>query len=442
MKIVERYGWGRTSSVKSFSGDVSEFLNKETTIHSNSGLPIGLGRSYGDSSLNSNGIHWSTATQKEIKIDRDLGIAECGSGITIGELERSCLEFGFFPPVVPGTEFVTIGGAIASDIHGKSHHTLGSFGTNLLSLEVIDSNREVHVLKPSDETKERFWATIGGMGLTGIILGARIKLLPVQSSYFMVEEERSENLQGLLETLERFDRKFMYTVAWIDLSGEFAGRGIVSGGNHANLDELSSNSYSQQFKVLNKRSLSLPNIFPSFTINRVTVKIFNSLWYRKPLKQGIKTARAFLHPLDSIKNWNRLFGKQGIIQYQVQVPFGEESFLIDLINEMKNIGAYSFLGVLKRLGSEQGGILSFPSSGWTLAIDIPAGINGLFESLEELDEKLCLIGGKVYLTKDARLSRAHFEKMYPQFLHWIKIKKEMDPSNYWQSDQGRRLGIC
>lgn len=442
MKIVVRHGWGRTSSTKSLVGDISEFRNEVSTLRGTSGLPIGNGRSYGDSSLNSSGIQWLAETQKCITIDEVMGIADCGSGVTIGELERACLEFGFFPPVVPGTEFVTIGGAIASDIHGKSHHTLGSFGTHILSLEIIDSSRKVEVLKPDGETREKFWATIGGMGLTGIITGARIRLLPVQSSYFIVEEERSENLKGLLETLARFDKKFMYTVAWIDISGKFAGRGIVTGGNHANRDELSSNSYRRPLKVVNRFSLSLPDIFPSFIINRTMVKIFNSFWYKKPLKRGVVRARTFLHPLDPIKNWNRIFGKQGVIQYQVQVPFGEESYLLEVINEMKKIRAFSFLGVLKKFGPKHGGILSFPSSGWTLAIDIPAGVSGLYESLEKLDEKLCQIGGKVYLTKDARLSKEHFERMYPQFLDWINIKREMDPSNYWQSDQGRRLGLC
>jgi decaprenylphospho-beta-D-ribofuranose 2-oxidase len=406
-----------------------------------SGLAVGLGRSYGDSSLNSQGLSWSCLSRNEVFIDVTTQEAHCGSGVTVGELERAAAENKLFPPVVPGTEFVTIGGAIASNVHGKSHHHYGAFGDHVTEILLLDSKGVTHKISPQSNF-ELFWATLGGMGLTGVILSAKIRLIPIENEYFVVEEQRVSSIDDLLSTLQKFDAKYIYTVAWIDLSGDFKGRGLVSGGRHARNSEVPSNMKSVKSKFSKKRQIKVPDIFPSFTINRFTVRVFNQLWFKKQLQTGILHYKKFLHPLDSIQDWNRIYGRKGFLQYQVQIPYGEEAFFKKIFTTMKEINAASFLGVVKRFGPSDSPFLSFPSEGWTIAIDIPLRDSQLLSGLRKLDESLSKIGGKVYLSKDARLAEEHFVQMYPQVEEWKEIKKRIDPDNYWQSDQGKRLNLC
>jgi decaprenylphospho-beta-D-ribofuranose 2-oxidase len=246
----------------------------------------------------------------------------------------------------------------------------------------------------------------------------------------------------MLNLLKEFDSKYLYTVAWIDLSGDYRGRGVVSGGRHATTGELPPNFEAKRKRTSVKRSLLLPDIFPSFIINKYTVRAFNSMWFHKKLESGIVHYRKFMHPLDSIRNWNRIYGRNGLTQYQVQIPLGQENYIEVVLQEMRRIGVASFLGVIKRFGPCREEFLSFPSEGWTHAVDIPAGHKGLDASLDFLDEKLCEVGGKIYLAKDSRVSQHHFQRMYPKLSEWKVLKKKIDPENYWQSDQGRRLNLC
>ncbi len=441
MKIVKRTGWGRASSIRSKEVPIERFGEVFASQESNSGLAVGLGRSYGDSSLNSNGLSWSCLSKKEILIDSSKQEAICGAGVTIGELERAACKKNLFPPVVPGTEFVTVGGAIASNIHGKAHHSQGAFGDHVQEISLLDSSGKVHRITP-DTNSELFWATIGGMGLTGVILSAKLQLIPIENEFLVVEEQRSNSLDELLNLLKEFDSKYMYTVAWIDLSGDYRGRGVVSGGRHATTGELPPNFEVKKNRTSVKRSLVVPDIFPSFTINKYTVRAFNSIWFHKKLKSGIVHYRKYMHPLDSIIGWNRIYGRKGFLQYQVQIPFEKEDFIYEILSTLKKIKVASFLGVVKRFGDCDAQYLSFPSKGWTIAIDIPIQNSELLLHLTFLDEKLCKIGGKVYLTKDFRLSSNHLIQMYPNISEWKEIKKRIDPDNYWQSDQGKRLNLC
>jgi decaprenylphospho-beta-D-ribofuranose 2-oxidase len=422
--------------------EISNFEQRCSFSEHRSGLAVGLGRSYGDSSFNSSGISWSTKSLKSIEIDQKQMVAFCGSGVTIGELERAALKFGLFPKVVPGTEFVTIGGAIASNIHGKSHKRFGSFGDQLLEISLLDGDGILHLVNPQELTKHLFWATVGGMGLTGAIVSAKISLMPVETSFVDISEVRVHSLIEILETLKKFDEKYQYTVAWIDLSRTFSGRGIVSGANPATLSDLPKKLQSNPLRTKIPKPFSLPDIFPNRFINSFTVAIFNTLWFYKPLKSGIQHLRPYLHPLDSIRNWNRIYGKKGMIQYQVLVPFGQENFIYTLLREMKKIRGVSFLGVLKSFGESQSNYLSFARSGWTLAIDVSASNSKLLQTLNILDKHLIDAGGSVYLTKDSRLLKGDFEEMYPSYVDWVKVKREVDPNNYWQSEQGKRLGLC
>lgn len=440
MKKQNRTGWGRSSYAESSYLEIEHF-SADCDL-GNGWLPVGLGRSYGDSSLLDGGTYWCTRKKNQIVIDVETQQAICESGATIGELERRAIEFGLFPPTVPGTEYVSIGGAVASDVHGKSHHSVGSFGNSLVEITLLDPMGRTKILKPIGESRNEFWATVGGMGLTGIVLSVRLNLIPVQSAFFEIKEVKVQTLQEMLETIIFFDSQYKYTVAWIDLSGSFIGRGIVTGGNHAPVDNLTASQQINPFRANKVRTITLPDIFPSWIINKHSIKLFNSLWFKRKVSVGIQHFSEFLHPLDSLKKWNRIYGKNGFIQYQIQVPIGAEDFLKEVLNELGKIGAASALGVLKKFGRFENGYLSFPSEGWTLAVDIPAGTTGLEQCLNSLDKKLIECGGKVYLTKDSRVSREDFRQMYPSHNAWMEIKSEMDPNSNWRSNQGKRLGLC
>ena len=439
MKWSKRKGWGRERFGFTFSDDFENF--SELTKGDN-GLPVGLGRSYGDSSINSNGVSWSVKSEKFIEIDLVNKLVHVGAGVTIGELERAASKVGLFPPVVPGTEFVSIGGAIAANIHGKSHNKFGSFVNHLVELTLINHEGQTLILHPDGESQKLFKATVGGIGLTGIIQSARIRLIDIETSFFVVEDRRANNLLEVIEFIYHFDSIYDYTVAWIDFSGEFQGRGIVSGGNHATLDQLSKKQRNNPLKIALPRNLSVPDIFPSFFINKNTIRVFNAIWFHKPIATEIVSYMKFLHPLDSLRNWNRVYGKRGFLQYQFVVPFEHVEFLFAVLKEFRKIGAASFLTVLKKFESDDDPYLSFPIPGWTLAVDIKVGIQGLEKLLQRLDEQIILLGGRVYLVKDSRISELHFKKMYPMYTEFLKVKTLNDPNNYWQSDQGRRLGLC
>lgn len=441
MKIIEHQGWGGTHKSKSECYEINEF-NLDIRRITKSGLPIGLGRSYGDSSINSSGAYYSLANKKNIKIDTLNKTAKCEAGATIGDLERSAIKLGLFPPTVPGTEFVTIGGAIASNIHGKSHHIAGSFGNSVTEITIFTSDGKTLKLSPIGTSKEEFWATVGGMGLTGVITEATIKLKEVETAYVQVDEQRANNLSELMELIREFDKKYLYTVAWIDLSGEFSGRGKVLGANHATLEQLPKKFRKHPLDIDKPKKFSIPKIFSLNFINIFTVSIFNKVWFNKPLKSGVFKIRSFLHPLDSVKYWNRVYGKNGLIQYQLQISFENEFFLEEVLAELKKNNIPSFLGVLKKFGNSDNSFLGFPAPGWTLSLDIPAEYKYKLECLDRLTQRLCQLSGRLYLTKDSVLKEIDFNSMYPKKDEWKKIKNKLDPHNYWQSDQGLRLRLC
>jgi decaprenylphospho-beta-D-ribofuranose 2-oxidase len=434
-------GWGR--SIENLLPKTSSSIHKisKADITKRGLTPVGLRRSYGDSSLNSGGIELLSHEYNRMELDKENGILNVGSGISISEMSDYCLKHNWYLAVVPGTGQVTAGGAFASDIHGKSHHTNGNFSNYVNSIKVLDSNFNEFILTKEETTSERFWATAGGMGLTGLITELEIQLIPVETSYVKVEEIRVKHLDEMLEKLVNFGDKFLYTVAWIDLSGKYLGKGIVSGGNHALKSEIKIKQIGRP-KPVNKFSFGLPDIFPNGLINSLTVRIFNELWYRKPLSHGVVPIQKYMHPLDGVQNWNRLYGKRGFLQYQFVIPFGQEYFLKKVLSVLKEAGIASPLGVLKSFGQQGGGLLSFPKPGWTLAVDIPISVIDSSTLLQNLDEELIELGGRVYLTKDSRLDSRLVKQMYTRLDEWKRIKREMDPENFWQSDQARRLDLC
>jgi decaprenylphospho-beta-D-ribofuranose 2-oxidase len=348
----------------------------------------------------------------------------------------------FFPHVVPGTANITIGGAIASDIHGKSHHKVGSFSNHLLEIKLLTSDGDLRVLHPDGESSQLFWATVGGMGLTGFIVEATINLRKVESEFVIVEEARVKDLKGLLEKLDEFDKKFLYTVAWIDLSGDFRGRGIVSGANHAIVEDFRKSSKRNASVHISKRKIKIHNLFGFNFINALTVRLFNVFWYRKPLGRRFQQIQNYMHPLDRLMNWNLLYGKKGFIQYQFALPLENSKVIYEVLEVLESAKVFSFLAVLKSFGVSSRALLGFPINGLTLAIDIPAGQKKLSGLINQLDEIILRADGRVYLTKDSSLSSDNLRRMYHSVEEWKLIKSGIDPSNLWQSDQGRRLNLC
>ena len=440
MKTVKTSGWGRTSWSSAVILESEQLTSADFKNQSSKFICRGLGRSYGDSSLNEGGFQITLNSNKFIRLDKVTGIVHLSANTTIGELEEASLAAGFFPPVVPGTRFVTLGGAVASDIHGKSHHIRGSISDNLLSFELIDHKLQTKLVYPAGVTSELFRATVGGMGLTGIILSITIQLIKIDSAYVNVVNARVKDLSELIATLIAFDKKYEYTVAWIDVSGTFTGRGIVSGANHKPKSELSKKQLRNSVLKL-KTILSIPSWNQMNFINRYTVRVFNAFWFRKPLQNGSVSILKFLHPLDFIGNWNRIYGKAGIIEWQFSIPLDASEFIEEALLELKKISACSFLGVIKTFSNSSSSYLSFTQPGISLSVDIPYNTKGLLELLDRLDEKLTRIGGRIYLTKDSRLSRSNFQKMYPDLEKWLSVKGNIDPDCLWSSDQSVRLGL-
>jgi decaprenylphospho-beta-D-ribofuranose 2-oxidase len=405
-------------------------------------IPRGLGRSYGDSASNAGGGTISCLNLKDITIDTNSGVAVISSGVTIRELEEQSLALGFYPFVVPGTGNVTIGGAIASDIHGKSHHNTGSFGNHVLEIKLLTADGIMRVIQPRGSGSSLFWATVGGMGLTGLIVQATLKLKKIETQYVTVKEVRVKDLKELLATILEFDNTFLYTVAWVDLSGKFAGRGIVSGANHSKASEFGIPRLPKNHSVAQSHELHFPYPFKFSSINKFTISIFNRFWFYKPLGKKFQHLNKFMHPLDFFNNWNAFYGDKGFIQYQFAIPFEQTEVLRQVVEILRDSKCSSFLSVLKSFGDESEGMLSFPLKGWTLSVDLPLNNRNLSKALKEMDDLIVRAGGRIYLTKDSCLSSELMPLMYSRLSEWKKMKNDVDPTNFWQSDQGRRLKLC
>jgi len=404
----------------------------------------GQGRSYGDAALNENGVVLLTErVNRFLEFDAANGILRAEAGVTLAEILPLIVPKGWFLPVTPGTKFVSLGGCVAADVHGKNHHRDGSFGDHVVALELIVSDGSRVTCSPS-ENAHLFWATIGGMGMTGIIGEVTLQLIPVRSPYMMVRHHSADNFEQLFQLLQDPSNDDRYTVAWIDsmAGGAHLGRGIAMSGHHVEADELPGNF---QRTIKPARRHSVPFYFPGWILNSKSISAFNARYFKKegssrfPFLSGYDS---YFYPLDSIANWNRLYGKRGFVQYQCVIP-DAASFegIRELLEELSNSRRPSFLAVLKRLGPQGKGMLSFPMAGYTLALDLPIRDEGLFAMLNRLDEIVLRHGGRVYLAKDARLSPESFRAMYPRYAEWLKVKNTVDPHNRFSSSMSRRLRI-
>jgi len=449
----ELSGWGNTSpSVASIVDVSASELGRPGSLAElgplrRGAIVRGLGRSYGDPAQNAGGtVLRLTGDDASMVLDSDAGTLTVDAGVSLDTILRDIVPRGWFVPVTPGTRFVTVGGCIASDVHGKGHHADRSFGSHVVAMTMLLADGTIRRITP-DADGDLWWATIGGMGLTGIIVDATFRLIPIETGHFLVDTERVPNLDTLLERMEDGDRQYRYSVAWIDLvaTGSSLGRSVLSLGNHATLGELQSYEPKAALDplafdppVLPGVPVGMPNV-----LNRAAVRAFNEFWYRKTRREhhGIESITAFFHPLDMVGHWNRLYGRAGFLQYQFVVPFEAVDTLRAIVGKISAEGHASFLAVLKRLGAESGGLLSFPKPGWTLTLDLPAGVDGLGRLLRELDELVIAAGGRHYLAKDAFCPPEVIRAGYPRLDEWKAIRQRVDPDGLWVSDQARRLEL-
>lgn len=364
----------------------------------------GNGRCYGDASLGEN-IFSTKRLNKFIGFDKIEGVLECEAGVLLSDILEISVPQGYFLNVTPGTKFVSVGGAIASDVHGKNHHSEGCFSEYVLEFKLMKENAEV-ITCSREENAEDFWATVGGMGLTGIILSAKIKLKNIETAYIRQESIKADNLDEIFQLFEESEG-WLYNVAWIDClqKGENIGRSILMRGYHALREELPPKLHKNPLKNPRKIMPTIPFYFPSWVLNSFTIKIFNWLYYNKQTKksvEGFVHYEPFFYPLDVINEWNKIYGKKGFIQYQMVIPKekGKEG-MRKILETIAGSGNGSFLAVLKLFGKNNPKAYnSFPMEGYTLALDFK--VNDKLKSLvEELDKIVEEFGGRIYLTKDS-----------------------------------------
>jgi len=447
-------GWGRYPNVDGVelrSEDLGEITREAT-------LSRGLARSYGDSSLPAGPdalVANTTLADRFLAFDPETGVLRAEAGVSLGEINRVFLRRNWFVPVTPGTQYVTLGGMVASDVHGKNHHVDGCFGEHVRSLRLRLADGSI-VDCSEEDAPELFRATIGGMGLTGHVLEVEFRMARIPSAWIFGESERIANLDAMIEGLKRAAESWPMTVGWIDClaGGRRLGRGILMKGRWATADEAPAKPPRP------KRRLSVPFDFPGWVISRWSIRAFNWLYYRKHVprvKRGLVHPESFFYPLDAINDWNRIYGKQGFFQYQCVLPHADDNgparrFLDRFLRQ----GGVSFLSVIKDCGREGKGILSFPRPGISIALDVPIRAGRLAVSpsgeksrlsgelraqalVDRLNELVLAEGGRIYLTKDAFTRPEHFRAMEPRLEAFGEIRARWDPEKKLASAQSVRL---
>ncbi len=436
-------GWGRTSPSAARVVPVTSIAQVQDVIAAagtRGVLARGLGRSYGDAAQSGGADVLDLSAMCGVTLDPATATVSAGAGLSLDALMRVVVPAGFFVPVTPGTRMVTVGGAIAADVHGKNHHVEGTFGAHVSAMTLVDGRGVVSELTQDDP---RFWATVGGMGLTGILTEATFDLIPITSSLISVDTERADDLDDLMNRMIARDEEYRYSVAWVD-SVHPSGRGVLTRGDHAPADWLPEKARSHALAFAPKVLATAPPLFPSGLVNPLTMRAFNEAWFRKAPRSRtgeLQSIGAFFHPLDIVQDWNRVYGPAGFLQYQFAVPDAAGHLVATTLDRLRAVGALSPVTVLKRFGAANLAPLSFPQPGWTLAIDVPAGVSGLAQVLDDLDELVLEAGGRLYLAKDSRMSAAMMAASYPRLGEWQRVRDAMDPQGIFTSDLARRLSL-
>jgi FAD/FMN-containing dehydrogenase len=425
--VTEYQSWGRYPAathrhvVKVFWAD--QLPNLLQRAESASLLPYGQGRSYGDSCLNQGRDLLDCSPMNRIlDFDWETGRIRVEAGISLGDLLKIIVPQGWFLPVTPGTKFVTVGGAIANDVHGKNHHRAGTFGCHVEQIMLYRSDTENLVCSPSSHA-ELFAATIGGLGLTGIIAWADLRLKRIGGNAIAAEAIPFQDLDQFLALSAASDQNFEYTVAWVDCLSGTRLRGIFFRGNHA---ETIVRASGEQHSV--------PFVLPEFFLNRTAVKLFNDVYYRAQ-RTGVSLVHydKFFYPLDSLSNWNRIYGKRGLVQYQCVIPHQQADLLKRMLELISSSGHGGFLAVLKAFGNTKSpGLLSFPRPGLTLALDMPMRGASILKLFDRMDELVLAAGGALYPAKDARMSRVMFQQSFPDWRNFVQFIDPKLSSSFWR----------
>jgi len=386
-----------------------------------------------------------TSLNRFLSFDPLQGIIHCEAGVTLEDIIKVSLPYGWFLPTTPGTKYVSVGGAIAADVHGKNHHVDGSFGNWVKGMVLLLADGTIMECSREQNTNV-FWATIGGMGLTGFIRDARIQLRRIESSYYSARYHRCRNLEAVLSMLASTEQQYRYSVGWIDClsRGSDLGRSVLMLANNAGLSDLTSSQRTDPLRVWTSARLpTVPFDFPDWMLNPFSVSLFNQAYYFKQRnRMEIVDYNSFFYPLDGIRGWNRIYGKRGFIQYQALFPDRTAAVgLQKVLETISSHGIASFLAVIKRCGDANPAPLSYLYRGYTLALDIPNIGSRLRPLIKSLDDILLRHGGRLYLAKDSLMDSGTFASMYPRKNEFLAIKRKIDLDCFFVSDQAKRVGL-
>jgi decaprenylphospho-beta-D-ribofuranose 2-oxidase len=443
-KFTKLSGWGGNQFAECVlvepesEAQISRSLDRRGTV------ARGLGRSYGDAACNGGGqVLGTTRFDRCLAFDDLTGVLSCEAGISLATIIRIFAARGWFPAISPGTKFVTVGGCIANDVHGKSHHAHGSFSACVERMTILLASGEI-VSASRDENPELFWGTFGGMGLLGVVLTATLRLRKIETTYFKQRAIFVNDLESMVSAFAEQDRTFPYSVATLDIlaRGARLGRGVLVVGDHAKRADLPRGLASDPLRVSGPPKLRVPFNLPEFSLNPLSIRVLNSIILRTQARtSAFGHYDGFIYPLDVLANWNRAYGRRGFTQYQFVIPLSDGiKNMRAILSTLLSMGQLPFLNVLKRMGPASSGLLAFPREGYTFAIDFPIR-QSTAPLLKRLDAMVIDAGGRVYLGKDSFLDRATFRAMYPNLDHWLEIKAKYDPHAVFSSDLGRRVGL-
>ncbi|MEU8503447.1 FAD-binding oxidoreductase [Streptomyces brevispora] len=448
---VSLTGWGRTAPTTALRFRPRSYEEAAATVRGcgpRGSIARGLGRSHGDAAQNAGGSVLDMTGLNRIRaFDAGSGVVVCEAGVSLHRLMEVLLPLGWFVPVTPGSRYITVGGAIGSDVHGHNHRAAGSFSRHVTEFELLTADGEVRTVRPGTPL---FDATAGGLGLTGVILSATLRFHPVKTSLMSVDTERATDLDDLLARLTAGGRSHRYESARVDLTsrGRATGRAVLTRGEHASPDALPAHARRAPLSFrpaqLPAAHSLVPDLVPGGLLGRTSAAALAELRYRRAPRSRageLQPLSAFFHPLDAVPHWNRIHGRGGFVHYEFAVGHGQEETLHRIVRQISQRRCPSFLAVLRRFGESDPGLLSFPVPGWALALDLPASLPGLGRFLDGLDEEVAAAGGRVCLTNDSRLHPDVLAAMYPRLSEFRALRAELDPNGAFRSDLSRRLSL-